>query len=143
MCWCRLVTAGATGLACAWLAGCSAVVDVRPLATGRVDVAAYTLRGPDLAAVRREAERLCPQGGEVVFQASRGQRLVPADGRAARWLQQGTSWLEAASDQSQMTVVCGDLPGNRQLLATPAANPPTTVVNNSMPAPVGPLSIEW
>lgn len=134
------------------LAACSAVVDVRSLATGRVDVPAYALRGTDIAAVRREAEKLCPSGGEVVYQASRSQRTVPADGRVKHWLQQAANVLDTPRGEAQMTVICSEMPGNRLLLAAPAANPVATAAVKSAPAPtpppaspppIGPLTIAW
>lgn len=137
---------GVTALLPTLLAACSAVVDVRSLATGRVDVPAYALRGTDIAAVRREAEKLCPSGGEVVYQASRGQRTVPADGRVKHWLQQATSVLDTPRGEAQMTVICSEMPGNRLLLAAPAANPVAMAAVKPAPAsppPVGPLTIEW
>ena len=145
--------AGASALLLTLLEACSAVVDVRSLATGRVEVPAYALRGTDIAAVRREAEKLCPSGGEVVYQTSRSQRTVPADGRVKQWLQQGASWLDTPRGEAQMTVICSEMPGNRLLLSTPAASPVTTAVDRppaSPPAlpsaplpPIGPLTIEW
>ena len=143
---CLVSRIGSTALLLTLLAACSAVVDVRSLATGRVEVAAYALRGPEMAAVRREAEKLCPAGGEVVYQASRSQHAVPADGRVKHWLQQGTSWLDSPRGEAQMTVICSEMPGNRLLLAAPAANlavnPATTAAVKPAP-PVGPLTIEW
>lgn len=135
--------AGLLALSLPLVAACSAVVDVRPLATGRVDVAAYTLRGADLAPVRQEAERLCPRGGEVVYQASRGQHKVPAEGRVNRWLQTGTAWLDTPRNQVQMTVVCNEMPGDRVLMATPAPRPADKSPAPPQPAALGPLAIEW
>ena len=130
------------GMVACFLAGCSAVVDVRSLATGRVEVAAYALRGAEMVALRREAEKLCPLGGEVIHQASRGQRTVPADGRVAHWLQQGTRWLDTPRGEAQMTVICSEMPGNRLLLGTPAAGPVATGAVHP-PLAVSPLTIEW
>lgn len=130
------------------LAGCSTVVNVRSLATGRVEVAAYALRGADIPALQREADMLCPRGGEVVYQASRNQRTVPADSRVKHWLQQATSWLDTPRGEAQMMVVCSELQGNRLLLATPTVNPPApapvpTKSPAPLPPPVGPLAITW
>lgn len=136
----------AAGLLLMLLSGCSTVVDVRSLATGRVEVAAYALRGADLASVRREAEKLCPLGGEVVYQASRGQATVPADSRVKHWLQQATNGLHTPRGEAQMMVICSEMPGNRLLLATPASSAPATVAVKPPPPPappVGPLSITW
>ena len=142
----RIGRIGASTLLITLLAGCSAVVDVRSLATGRVEVAAYALRGADIATVRREAEKLCPAGGEVVYQASRSQPLVPADGRVNHWLQQATSVLDTPRGEAQMTVICSEMPGNRLLLAAPVTQPTTTAAAKPAapsPPPVGPLAIEW
>ena len=55
------------GLALA-MGGCTSLLEVQTLATGRSDVSAYALSGTDLEVLRREAQRMCPLGGEILRQ---------------------------------------------------------------------------
>ena len=97
MCW----------LAALPVAGCSTWVDVRPLATSRADVEAYELRGPELAVLRREVLRRCPQGAEVLRQAAGDQQTAAdQDGRIARWLNRASAWVDPPNREAQMLVVC-------------------------------------
>lgn len=128
----------------ALLGACGSLVDVRPLATGRLDTEAYELRGSELAPLRREAQRLCPQGGDILRQAARDQRMPPEDARLRRWLQTGTEWLSNPSRQAQLVVVCSQASGGRLAPSAPAV---AGLVHGpgQVPAgvPTGPLSIDW
>ena len=119
----RLRMSLATGLAvwlAAGLAGCSSTLDVRSLATERADVAAFELTGPDLAALRREASLLCRQGGEILRQSAREQRLEVMEGRLDRWVQLSSSWITPPERKAQLVVLCQPVP-DRHLLASAAA----------------------
>lgn len=107
-----------------WLAGCAAAPEVQTLATGRSDVSAYTLNGADLDELRREAERLCPLGGEVLRQSSQGApQPAQADGRWRRALQTTALWLEPPLRSAQLVVQCRE-PGDRMRLAPALQAPP-------------------
>jgi hypothetical protein len=109
----------AVGLA-AGLAGCSSTLDVRSLATERADVAAFELTGPDLAALRREASLLCPQGGEILRQSAREQRLEVVAGRLDRWVQLSSSWITPPERTAQLVVLCQAVPERHLLASAPA-----------------------
>ena len=131
----------ASRLAVAALAtGCSAVVDVRSLATGRVDVPAYELRGPELAVLQREARRLCPQGGEVLRQSGRDQRPANSDGSMRQWMNAANEVLDPPKRQSQLVVVCKEAADNTWAATTvpaiDAAVAPVTM-------PLAPIAVEW
>ena len=125
--------------------GCSSMMDVRPLATGRADVAAYELTGSELAPLRREAQRLCPLGGEILRQAGRDQRPEAIDGRMRRWLNASGEWLTPPLRNAQLVVLCRELPGSQLLLAASAAADPASKPADEPPAaaPLGPISVEW
>ena len=131
----------ASRLAVAALAtGCSAVVDVRSLATGRVDVPAYELRGPELAVLQREARRLCPQGGEVMRQSGRDQRPANNDGSLRQWMNAANEVLDPPKRQSQLVVVCKEAKDNTWAAATaPAIDTVVAPVN----LPLAPIAVEW
>ena len=132
--------------ACAWLAGCATLLEVRPLATGRADVSAYELIGADLVALRREALRLCPQGGEIVRQAAQDQSPEKIDGRMRGWMNGASAWIDPPQRSAQMTVVCREVAGQNQLQAATAkadAASTTPATDVTAGAPVGPLNIEW
>lgn len=120
--------------------GCSAVVDVRSLATGRVDVSAYELRGPELAMLQREARRLCPQGGEVMRQSGRDQRPANSDGTLRQWMNATSELLDPPKRQSQLVVVCKESVDN-----TWAATTSPAIDSAVAPAalPLAPLAVEW
>lgn len=135
-------------------AGCSSLIDVRPLATGRVDVAAFELRGPSLQPLRREALRLCPQGADVLRQTVSDQRPELDAGRIHRWLNTAAAWVEPPVRQAQLMVVC-KATGVDLALAAPEA-PAASAVGNAgasekpsdSPAsepvvPIGPILPEW
>lgn len=136
-------------------AGCSTWVDVRPLATSRADVEAFELRGPELAVLRREVLRRCPQGAEVLRQAASDQQAaVDPDGRIARWLHRAATWVEPPNRQAQMLVVCKPDPQGLSLslaLAKPAdpaapsehSMPTATAELDSATLPTGPITPEW
>ena len=120
--------------------GCSAVVDVRSLATGRVDVPAYELRGPELAVLQREARRLCPQGGEVVRQSGHDQRPANGDGSLRQWMNVANEVLDPPKRQSQLVVVCKEAVDNTWA-ATTAPAIDTALAPVTMP--LAPIAVEW
>lgn len=120
--------------------GCSVVVDVRSLATGRVDVSAFELRGPELAVLQREARRLCPQGGEVMRQSGRDQRPANGDGSLRQWMNAANEVLDPPKRQSQLVVVCKEAADNTWATAN------TLVIEATMPPaalPLAPIAVEW
>ena len=120
--------------------GCSAVVDVRSLATGRVDVPAYELRGPELAVLQREARRLCPQGGQVVRQSGHDQRPANGDGSLRQWMNVANKVLDPPKRQSQLVVVCKVAVDNTWA-ATTAPAIDTALAPVIMP--LAPIAVEW
>lgn len=131
---------------CVWLAGCATLLEVRPLATGRADVSAYELIGADLIALRREAQRLCPQGGEIVRQAAQDQAPEKVDGRLRAWMNGASAWIDPPQRSAQMTVVCRESAGQSQWqAATSGAHASSAAPSTDLTAgvPVGPLNIEW
>lgn len=142
--WMRLRRACLPVVACGWLAGCTSLLEVRPLATGRADVSAYELIGADLSALRREAQRLCPQGGEIVRQASRDQSPERIDGRMRGWMNGASAWIEPPQRAAQMTVICREVAGQNQFqAAATAAVAASAAVEVTAGLPVGPLTVEW
>ena len=138
----------ALGLALS-LGGCTSMQDVRSLATGRSDVSVYELNGSDLVALRDEAQRLCPLGGEILRQA--GPPVPPGQptGRWAQALNSAAAWAEPPRQTAQLVVVCRE-PGDRfRLQAVAAAAAPASAA--AAPAaghlaailPVGPITPEW
>lgn len=131
------------------VAGCGSMMDVRPLATGRADVAAYELSGTQLAPLRREAQRLCPQGGEILRQAGRDQQPEAIDGRMRGWVNTSREWLSPPIRNAQLVVLCRESPGSQGLLAAKAVVDPTAgpvvdrVVEAPAAVPLGPISVEW
>ena len=125
--------------------GCGSMMDVRPLATGRAEVAAYELTGSELAPLRREAQRLCPQGGEILRQAGRDQRPEAVDGRLRRWVNASSEWLTPPARNAQLVVLCRASPGSQLLLAASAVADPAARPVDEPPAtaPLGPISVEW
>lgn len=130
------------------LAGCASPIDVRSLATGRSDMVAYELNGSDLDALRREAQRLCPLGGDILRQAGQQQRTVQADGRWRRVLHAATEWIDPPQQSAQLLVQCREA-GDR-LRLQPAAAPPALPASVA-PAeaglnaalPIGPILPQW
>lgn len=120
--------------------GCSVVVDVRSLATGRVDVSAFELRGPELAVLQREARRLCPQGGEVMRQSGRDQRPANSDGTLRQWMNATSEMLDPPKRQSQLVVVCKESVDNTWA-ATTAPAIDTAVAPAALP--LAPIAVEW
>ena len=106
----NIVRPAAAALVLAWLAGCATPVERRSLATGQVDRQAYELNGPDLPALQREAQRLCPTGVDVVRAASQGQSPPAelADDAAIwrRWVALAGNSLQPPTGVAQMVVVC-------------------------------------
>lgn len=144
--WCGLA-------ALAWaVSGCVSTLEVQTLATGRPDVVAYSLQGGDLAMLRREAERLCPLGGDVVRQYGQQQRPEQADGgRWRRALQATAMWIDPPRQAAQLVVACRES-GDRMRIqaATPAPqraaeapSAPTDPADVTAALPVGPVNPEW
>lgn len=145
----RCGLAAAIVVAAAWLlTGCATRLDVRPMATGRSDVSAFELNGADVHTLRREAQRLCPLGGEIVREAGHS---LPPDADAGRWrntMNTLAAWVEPPRRPAQMVVLCRE-GGDRYKLQ--AAGPAAPVVQPaSVPAsdvtaalPVGPILPEW
>jgi hypothetical protein len=130
------------------LAGCATRVDVRAMATGRSDVSAYELNGGDVHTLRREAQRLCPLGGDIVREAGHS---LPPEGDTGRWrstVNTLAAWAEPPRRPAQMVVLCRE-GGDRYKLqaAAPAqpAVPPAAVPAPEITAalPVGPILPEW
>ena len=99
----RGVLALAAGLG---LAACGSTMEVRSLATGRAGLSAYELTGADAGALRREAQRLCPAGGEILRSASLDQAHDAVDGRLRGWLNATTDWLDPPRRAAQLMVLC-------------------------------------
>jgi hypothetical protein len=140
------------------MAGCAATVEVRPLATGRVDIAAYELRGSELAPLRREAQRLCPAGAEVVRQTVSGTTSVDMEDTVwSRWWVPMSLKLSPTATHAQMTVQCRPAPQDRVIdaakvpahsVARLAAMAQVDAATDGMPqpvatAPIGPVMPEW
>ena len=129
------------------LAACASRVDIRPLATGRVDVSAYELRGMTLTPLRREVARLCPTGADVLRVTARDQQPEFEVGRIHRWRNTAALWLDPPVQQAQMMVVCK--PDASDLGVTPAEKPEPVVAQapSILPIPsilpVGPVQPQW
>ena len=123
------------------LGACSSLVDIRPLATGRVDVSAYELRGADLAPLQREARRLCPQGGDILRQAGLDARRERDEGRLQRWMNATSEVLDPPKRHAQLVVMCKPAPDAASFAAQPAINPAEPVA--AAPIPLGPITAEW
>lgn len=108
------------------LVACASPVSVRELATGQIDTPAYELRGEDLQSLQDQARRLCPNGGQLLHMAYRGDGLRPP---GDSWW--GQRWSEAqrlaapVQAQAQLTVVCQS-DALRAQLRPPAAKPEST-----------------
>ena len=131
------------------LSGCASLLDVRTLTTGRSDVSAYELNGSDLDALRREAQRLCPLGGEILRQAGQHHQPELSGGRWRSALNTATAWAEAPRQAAQLVLLCRE-PGDRFRLqaAVPAAAPASasmapTESHLTAALPVGPITPEW
>lgn len=130
------------------LGGCAAVLDVRLLATGRSDVSAYELNGGDLEALRREARRLCPLGGEILRQAGQQQMPETTGGRWRNSLNAAAAWVDPPRQSAQLVVLCREggermqLPASMPAAAAPAsAAAPAPDLNAALP--VGPITPQW
>lgn len=146
---CCLVTA-----VLASLGACAGPTEIRPLATGQAHRAAYELNGGQLDVLRREAQKLCPAGADVVRQAAAGQRFEVGNSRWQRWLKVASDVVDPPQQQAQLVVVChGEAPGLSATLAplpvpAPVASAPAPAkpVEHPEPlaaAPIGPLMPEW
>ena len=139
---------GALLLLASVLSGCMAMVQVQPMATGRSDAAAYMLSGEDLNALRREAQALCPLGGDILRQSAQHQRPELTGGRWRTAVNAAALWLDPPPQSAQMVVVCRE-PGDRFRLqaaapAPQAASAAATVTTETTAAlPVGPILPEW
>ena len=138
----RLSVCSASLLALVTLcSACSNLVDIRPLATGRVDVSAYELRGADLTPLQREARRLCPQGGDILRQAGLDARPISEEGRIQRWMNATSEVLDPPKRLAQLVVMCKPVPDAASFAARPATAAADPVAAVSMP--LGPISAEW
>ncbi len=111
------------------LTGCAGQVSVAPLATGRVDIAAYELRGPGIEEVRNEAAKLCPQGAQVLRQSQSGARALPSAGMFQRVTGTLMATLDPPKMAAQLTILCGERPADRAI-------PPATVAADAAAPPV-------
>jgi len=137
----RCVLATALGLG---LTGCGSLVDVRTVATGRADVAAYELRGTDLAPLKREAQRLCPQGADILRAAGRDQRPERDDTRLRRWASLAGEWIDPPQREAQLLLVCKDAPGGSLVPSVEQSAAAEAAARAAKAAPpIGPLNIEW
>lgn len=141
----------------AWvLGGCAATLHVQPLATGRNDMAAYALTGADLDMLRREAQRLCPLGGDILRQAGAHQRMHKPDSRWRAALTTAARWADPPDATAQLMVLCRqDSEHNRISASAPkpakaetaaeTAVGSVTVQPSDVPAamPVGPTTAQW
>jgi len=123
-------------------------MEIKPMATGQIDRPAYELTGGDLAALRREAQKLCTGGGDIVRQAAAGQRPEAVDGRMQRWLNNTSALLDPPVQQAQLVVVCQPdrLRAVTALAPAPAPAEASAPVLRTRPvaaAPIGPLTPEW
>lgn len=167
--WRPLTLIATAGLALT-VAGCASTIDVRTLATERVDISAYELSGRDLQALQREASQLCPQGGEILRQSARDQRLEAVDSRMDRWVHFSSTWIAPPERSAQLVVLCHPAP-NRQRVVAAAGNPPAPASSAAAPVlapsarqdwpatpttpaqpgrppgepapPIGPVTVEW
>lgn len=98
-------------MACLGMTGCATPMEVRPLATGRSDVAAYELTGADLGVLRSEARRLCPQGGEVLRQSGQPSMRVESAGSLRGAMDRATAWADPPPPSAQLMVVCREVVG--------------------------------
>lgn len=96
------------GLLAALLTGC-AQLQVRRVATGGGPVV-YDLRGSDPAQLRKEAERRCPRGFEVMLQSDRLTRVERDEIYQGGLWNQLNAFFEDRDTSAQMTVACKDSP---------------------------------
>lgn len=130
------------------LSGCASRPDVRQLATGRGDVSAFELNGGDVLRLRREAQRLCPLGGEIVREAGHG---LPPEAEAGRWrstLNTLSAWVEPPRRPAQLVVLCREGGDRARLQASAAPTPAAPAVVTpaaewTAALPVGPINPEW
>lgn len=107
----------------ALLAACGQM-QVRSLATGAVERPAYQLSGASVAQLRGEAQRLCPNGADILRQSQRtdsGHDGSVAEAWYGRWWQQTRTTLAPESKQSQLMVLCQPLAGSATLAKVPDA----------------------
>lgn len=109
--------------AVAALGGCASRVEVRSLATGRAELAAYELRGAEPEDLLRTAQRLCPQGGEILHQAQRGRPSEPSTNVALRWARAAGDTLDPPQREAQLRLLCKDAPQAGWLAASASAAP--------------------
>lgn len=140
----RRVVAGAAVLA--GLCGCASQMEIRALATESPERGAYELNGSNLDALRREAQRLCPGGADVLRQASSGQRAEVERGRWTRWLNVAGDFVEPPQQQAQLLVMCQPLANGSMASLPPLPPQQASVPERAEPvaaAPIGPLVPEW
>jgi len=129
-------------------------MEVRPLATGQVERAAYELSGATLDSLRREAQKLCPAGADVVRQAAVGQVPEAISGRWQRWLKVASDVVDPPPQQAQLVVVCRAAASGLTAALAPMPVPAVAAASKPEPkpierpeplaaAPIGPLMPEW
>lgn len=100
------------------ITGCAATLKVVPLATADVAVAAYELRGDDVARLRDEAARLCGGEADVLRESYAAQsRPAPDSGRISAWLHTASQWVDPPNRQAQLMVRCAGNPERTRLSA--------------------------
>jgi len=106
------------------LTGCATKPQVQSLATGRSDLSAHALTGQDLDTLRREAQRLCPLGGEILRQSGQPEPRVPTGSRWHVLLDTTVQWFDAppaSSPAAQLVVLCREPGDHARLPALPSA----------------------
>ncbi|MEK8052280.1 hypothetical protein AACH10_18660 [Ideonella sp. DXS22W] len=124
---------GALACSLLTLAACGQV-QVRTLATGEVERPAYALGGGSMAQLRDEAQRLCPNGAEVLRQSQRidGARgSPPAESWYGRWWQATQTTVAPPRHDAQLLVLCQATPGSGQLARLPEPVPPAAAASQS------------
>lgn len=125
-------TAGLGGLGLVGLlGGCASTVRVQTLATDQPGVAAYELRGAQWADLQAQAQRLCPDGAEVLRAGGRQNAMPTSAPRAWQWVgQQASAWLPA-DGQAQVLITCAAPDRLRIAAATPAASAASASATNA------------
>ena len=99
---CRRTVVAATLSVLFALPGCATRMDVRSQATAG-GLSAYELRGHSLDALRAEADRLCPQGVDVLRQWQQQERPEQASGFLRRWT---LDLVDTPGSQAQLQIAC-------------------------------------
>ena len=113
------------------------------MATGRPDVSAYELRGSDVALLKREAQKQCPQGADILRQAGRSDQRPAADaGRLGRWANATGHWLSPPKREAQLVVVCKESAADLRLPAL-ADEVADATADTPAAGPLPPITVEW